>query len=309
MRLVYLGSPAMAVPPLRALIDAGHEIVLVVTNPPRRRGRRSEPSPTPVAAAAMEAGLRVAHDPAAVAEVDAELGVVVAFGRIIAPAVLERLPMVNLHFSLLPRWRGAAPVERALLAGDDRTGVCVMQVEEGLDTGGIYAVEEIPIGAQSTAAELREQLVQVGSKLLVATLSAAAREPEPQATEGVTYAHKLEPSDLELHWDQRAEELSRVVRVGGAWTTLEGRRLKILRAEVVPRPEVDAESLGPLDGPELDAAGSEPRLEPGRLLGDVVSCGEAGLRLLEVQPEGRGAMAAGAFLNGARLGPSPRLGT
>ena len=142
MKLVFLGTPDMAVPPLRALVDAGHEVVLVVTRADKRRGRGGATTPSPVKAAALELGLTVTHqvdDVLGAAEQGAELGVVVAFGQIIKPHVLAALPMINLHFSLLPRWRGAAPVERAMLAGDDLTGVCVMRVEEGLDTGGVYA--------------------------------------------------------------------------------------------------------------------------------------------------------------------------
>ncbi len=174
MRLVYLGTPEMAVPPLRALVEAGHDVVLVVTRDDKRRGRGSGTSPSPVKAAALELGLPVSHSVddclAAVTEGGAELGVVVAFGQIIKPHVLAVLPMVNLHFSLLPRWRGAAPVERALLAGDEVTGVCVMALEEGLDTGGVYARREVPIGPETTAAELRTELVDVGTELLVETL-------------------------------------------------------------------------------------------------------------------------------------------
>ena len=140
MRLAFLGTPAMAVPPLRALIDAGHDVALVVTRPDAKRGRGSTTSPSPVKSAAIDLGIPVTHTVDDVLALDppAELGVVVAFGRIIKPHVLAELPMINLHFSLLPRWRGAAPVERALLAGDEVTGVCVMDVEEGLDTGAVY---------------------------------------------------------------------------------------------------------------------------------------------------------------------------
>ena len=180
VKLVYLGTPEMAVPPLRALVAAGHEVVLVVTRVDKRRGRGSGVSPSPVKAAALELGLPVSHDVddaiVAAQEQGAELGVVVAFGQIIKPHVLDVLPMVNLHFSLLPRWRGAAPVERALLAGDEVTGVCVMALEEGLDTGGVYARREVPIGPETTAAELRELLVDVGTRLLVDTLADAIAE-------------------------------------------------------------------------------------------------------------------------------------
>ncbi len=240
MKLVYLGTPEMAVPPLRALVEAGHEIVLVVTRVDKRRGRGSEVSPSPVKAAALELGLPVSHSVddvlAAASQGGAELGVVVAFGQIIKPHVLDVIPMVNLHFSLLPRWRGAAPVERALLAGDDVTGVCVMAVEEGLDTGGVYTRREVPIGAETTAAELRRELVEVGTTLLVDTLAQQLEgwidQPEPQVGE-VTHAAKFTASDFEIDWSKPADDIHRLVRVGGAWTTFRDKRLKIVAARLV----------------------------------------------------------------------------
>ncbi|MEZ5178877.1 MAG: formyltransferase family protein [Acidimicrobiales bacterium] len=213
-RLVYLGTPKMAVPPLHALCDAGFEVALVVTGADKRRGRRAEPSPTPVKLAAIERGLPVSHDLADVPGAGADLGVVVAYGRILRRELLEVLPMVNLHFSLLPRWRGAAPVERALLAGDQRTGVCVMAVEEGLDTGGVYARADLAIRRTSTAAELGGQLTELGSALLVDALRTGLGEPEPQVGEP-TYAAKLGTDDLRLRWARPAAELDRLVRVGG----------------------------------------------------------------------------------------------
>ena len=235
MKLVFLGPPDMAVPPLQALVAAGHDVVLVVTRPDKRRGRGGQLSPSPVKAAALELGLTVSHDVddvlTAARDDGAELGVVVAFGQILNPHLLDVLPMVNLHFSLLPRWRGAAPVERALLAGDEVTGVCLMALEEGLDTGGVYARREVPIGPETTAAELRSELVDVGTALLVDTLAAPLGEPEPQTGE-VTYAAKLTSDDLEIDWSQRAVDLHRLIRVGGAWTTFRGKRLKINAAEL-----------------------------------------------------------------------------
>ena len=176
-RLAYLGTPEMSVPPLRALDAAGFEIVLVVTNPDRRRGRGSATTPSPVKAAALELGLPVTHDVDDVVDCGADLGVVVAFGRIIRPHVLAALPMVNLHFSLLPRWRGAAPVERAILAGDPTTGVDLMVVEEGLDTGAVHARVELDIGRDESADALRHRLVSTGSELLVETLAAGLGTP------------------------------------------------------------------------------------------------------------------------------------
>lgn len=236
MRLVYLGSPAIAVTPLRALVDAGHEVVLVVTRADKRRGRRGGGSPTPVKAAAGELGIPVAHDVDAVLGADADLGVVVAFGRIIRPHVLRALPMVNVHFSLLPRWRGAAPVERAVLAGDTTTGVCIMQVAEGLDEGDVYARAEVPIGAGTTADELRDRLVELGTQLLVDLIADPVDEwfdrGVPQTGE-VTYAEKLATDDLEIDWSAPAAEIHRLVRLGGAWTTFRGRRLKVHQADLV----------------------------------------------------------------------------
>jgi methionyl-tRNA formyltransferase len=276
-RLVFLGSPEVAVGPLVALHEAGFEIVLVVTREDKRRGRRGEPVPTPVKVAALGLGLPVSHDPADAATVGADLGVVVAYGRILRRSLLERLPMVNLHFSLLPRWRGAAPVERALLAGDERTGVCLMAVEEGLDTGGVYAKREVRIRRTSTATELAGQLAVLGADLLVDRLRHGLGLAEPQVGE-VTYAEKLTREDRRLAWARPADELDRVVRVGGAWTTLGDRVLKVVAAR-------------PTDGP--DAA-------PGTVVGDVVACGTGGLQLVTVQPEGKAPMAFSSWANGAR---------
>jgi methionyl-tRNA formyltransferase len=237
MRLVYLGTPVVAVPPLDALVAAGHDVVLVVTGTDKRRGRGRSLSPSPVKEAALAHRIEVSHSVDDLLRVDGlELGVVVAFGRIIRPHVLDALPFVNMHFSLLPRWRGAAPVERALLAGDDVTGVCIMRVEEELDTGGVYARIEVPIGERATADELRGTLVDAGSELLVDTLARPLDDwfgrPDPQLGES-TYAAKLSAADREIDWDAPVEVIDRIVRIGGAWTTFRGRRLKILAADLI----------------------------------------------------------------------------
>ncbi|MBA3280677.1 MAG: methionyl-tRNA formyltransferase [Acidimicrobiia bacterium] len=278
-RLVYLGTPEMAVAPLVALHDAGFEVALVVTGADKRRGRGSKATPTPVKLAALDRGLPVSHDLADIADVGADLGVVVAFGRIIRRPVLEQLPMVNLHFSLLPRWRGAAPVERAILAGDERTGVCVMAVEEGLDTGGVYASADLAIRRTSTVAELGAQLTTAGSRLLVDTLQAGLDEPTPQVGEP-SYAAKIGPDDLRLDWDRAAVDLGRIVRVGDAWTTFRGRRLKVHGARPMPT------ETGP---------GA-----PGALHGDQVTCGTGVLQLVEVQADGKGRARFADWANGAR---------
>lgn len=280
-RLAYLGTPEIAVPPLRALAAAGFEIALVVTRVDKRRGRGSQLMPSPVKAAALEMGLAVSHSVDDVLAVDAGLGVVVAFGQLIKPHVLASVPMVNLHFSLLPRWRGAAPVERALLAGDDETGVCLMQLEAGLDTGPVYRREVVPIGATTTAAQLRAELVDTGTRMLVSELQVGLDEPQPQVG-APTYAAKIQPQELCIDWTKSPIELDRLVRLGGAWTPLHGRRLRIVAAELA------------------DAA-SQPSSE---LRGDRIG----GLRLLTVQPEGKAAMPFGAFARGARLAEVEELG-
>jgi methionyl-tRNA formyltransferase len=273
----------VAVPPLRGLVEAGFEVALVVSGADRRRGRGSALSPSPVKAAALDLGLPVTDRVDDVLGVGADLGVVVAYGRLVRPHVLAAVPMVNLHFSLLPRWRGAAPVERAILAGDDETGVCLMQLEEGLDTGPVFACQRTAIGPEDTLEELRGRLVEVGTSLLLRSLREGLGSPTPQ--EGaVTYAAKIDPAELRLDWARPAVELHRVVRLGRAWTTFRGTRVRVLRAAVV-------------DG---DGA-------PGELAGTVVGTGGGGLELVEVQPEGRRPMPAPAWLAGARPAPGERL--
>lgn len=286
-RLVYLGSPAAAVPPLQALLDADFEIALVVSQPDRKRGRGATLTPTPVKVAALDLGLPVSERVDDVLDAGAELGVVVAYGRLVRPHILAAIPFVNLHFSLLPRWRGAAPVERAILAGDDQTGVCVMGLEEGLDTGPVHSCERLPIGPDETAEKLRARLVATGSELLVRTLTAGLGEAVPQEGQP-TYAAKLEPADLLLDWDRPAAELHRVVRIGGAWTTFRGRRFKVLQARVG----------------EVGVG----RSTPGTIEGTTVGAGRGALELVEVQPEGKAAQSAAAWRNGARPAPGERLG-
>jgi methionyl-tRNA formyltransferase len=231
VKLVYLGTPEVAVPPLEALVAAGHDVALVVTGADKRRGRGSETSPSPVKAAAQRLGLKVSHSVDDVLTVGAELGVVVAFGRLIRPHVLAELEMVNLHFSLLPRWRGAAPVERALLAGDTVTGVCLMKVEEGLDTGAVFDCREVAIGPTSTLAELRTELVEVGTDLLVQALERGLGEAQRQVGEPI-YAAKIDPSELRIDWSRPPVEIDRLIRLGGAWTTFRGQRVKIHSARL-----------------------------------------------------------------------------
>jgi len=280
-RLVYLGTPAMAVAPLEALAAKGFDVALVVTRADKRRGRGAELTPSPVKAAAERLGLAVSHRVSDSLTVGADLGVVVAFGQLIKPDVLAGLAMVNLHFSLLPRWRGAAPVERALLAGDDVTGVCLMQVDVGLDTGAVIDRVEVPIGSRQTLEELRRTLVERGTELLVENLGNGLVAGVPQEGEA-TYAAKLDPAEFAIDWNRRAAEIDRLVRLGVAWTTFRGKRLKVLAAQLDDRRGPAGSLIAPL----------------------VIACWDGALELDRVQPEGKPAMSASAWANGAQ----PRLG-
>lgn len=285
-RLVYLGTPAMAVPPLEALVAAGFEIALVISRPDKRRGRGAELSASPVKAAAERLGLPVSHQVADAVDVGAELGVVVAFGQLIKPPILEQLPMVNLHFSLLPRWRGAAPVERAILAGDPVTGVCLMRLDVGLDTGDVLDRIEVPVGAHETMDELRRALVDVGSVQLVENLRRGLGEGVPQMGEP-TYAAKLEPAEFEIDWHRPAAEIDRLVRLGLAFTMFRGKRLKVLAASVADRSGAAGTFVDPL----------------------TVACWQDALALDRVQPEGKPIMTAAAWANGAHPRPGEAIGS
>jgi methionyl-tRNA formyltransferase len=300
VRVVFFGTPDEAVPPLRALAQGGHEVAAVVTQPDRRRGRGSALVPSPVKREATELGLlvlqpvRVRDIVGALTDLHAEVAVVVAFGQLLPPAVLSTVPggFVNLHFSLLPRWRGAAPVERAILAGDTETGVCLMAIDEGMDTGPIYACARTPIGPDETAGDLRDRLVEIGTRLLIEVLpTLPERPPTPQIGEP-TLAPKLTVEEFHLDWSRPTAELYARIRAGeprpGAWTTVEGRRLKIRRARLHPG------SAGGIPG-TVSPSG-------------VVTTGDGALELVLVQPEGRAPMPVGAWLAGRRGAPA-RLGS
>jgi len=301
---VYLGTPAVAVPPLLALDDAGFDIALVVSRPDKRRGRGSKLSPSPVKQAARERGIPVTDAIEDALTVDADLGVVVAYGRLIATPILAALPMVNIHFSLLPRWRGAAPVERAILAGDATTGVGLMALAPELDTGDIYAQRELAIGDNDTLDQLRAALVTLGSTMLVEELGAGLGPPRPQIGEP-TYAAKLTTEDHRLDFTHPAAELHRVVRLGRAWTMFRDKRLKVVAAEPVACPSSHpgaADEANTLAGTTVVAA------NPGELSGAVVHTGHGCLHLHQVQPEGKRVMEAAAWLNGIQPQPGERLG-
>ena len=279
-RIVYLGTPGLAVPPLRALVDAGYEIPLVVSRADARRGRGTQRMPSPLKAAALELGLPVTDRLADLDEVEADLAVVVAYGHLIPETMLSRLAFVNLHFSLLPRWRGAAPVERAILAGDATTGVCLMDLDIELDTGAVYRRTETPIGDDETLDELQGRLVEIGTDQLVRALADGFGEPEPQVGDPV-YAAKITATEREIDWSQSAVAIHRRVRVGGAFTTWNGKRFKIHRTRL--------------------AAASDS--------GVVVSTAAGHLELLDVQPEGKPRMDAVSWANGARWSADQAFGS
>ncbi|WP_419946222.1 methionyl-tRNA formyltransferase [Candidatus Poriferisodalis sp.] len=344
-RVAFAGTPDDSVPALRALAGAEFEIPVVVTGTPRRRSRRGSETPSPVGAAAADLGLKVSHDPADLAGCGADCAVVVAFGQLIAAEMLAVTPMLNLHFSLLPRWRGAAPVERALLAGDSRTGVSLMALEPTLDTGPVYWQHEVTIGPADTAAGLRERLASEGATCLAASLAEGLPAPQPQ--EGTpTYARKLTPEDRRIDWSQPAAFIDRQIRVGGAWTTLKGQRFIIRAARPADSPPDAAHDTPPESAAVHDAASrvavahdaalqtcnnkkgdghaasrvavahdaalrsaAARDFPPGTLAGDAVVVTPDGLIHLEiVQPAGRGAIDAQAWLRGARLPDGARFG-
>lgn len=281
--LVFLGTPTAAATVLSELIRSGFEIAHVVTRADARRGRGSSTTPSPVKQVAIDNAIDVSHDMTWLKEnSDRELlGVVVAYGKIIPASVLSHIPMVNIHFSLLPRWRGAAPVERAILAGDLRTGVCIMNVEETLDTGDVFARREIEILDTHTSENLTDDLAVVGGQLLVDTLNEGLSSGVPQTGE-TTYATKVSSDELRLDWNLSSVEVLRRVRAVRSYTMLGNQRLKIIQAELHQNTE---------------------RLSPG--LCDSAACvgtRDGAVRLVSVQPEGKAVMDAASWLRG-RSGP------
>ena len=303
MRLAFMGTPDFALAALEALTFAGHEIAAVYSQPPRPSGRGQKPRPSQVQAFAEGRGfpvrtppsLRDSAEQAAFAALDLDVAIVAAYGLILPPAILEapRLGCLNIHASLLPRWRGAAPIQRAILAGDSHTGVTIMQMDKGLDTGAILLKETTPIANDDTGGSLHDRLAVMGATLIVTALDRLASggiQAVAQPAEGVTYAAKLTREEERLDWRKKADELARQVRAfspaPGAWCEIAGERLKVLGAESV------------------SGAGA-----PGRVLDDrlTIACGEGALRLLTVQRPGKAAMQADAFLRGFRLAPGTVL--
>jgi methionyl-tRNA formyltransferase len=304
LRLVFMGTAGFAVPSLEALAAGPHRLVAVYTQParPAGRGLRARPSPVEIAAARLglpvrrPESLRAAEAQAEFSALGADLAVVAAYGLILPRPVLAapRLGCINLHASLLPRWRGAAPIQRALLAGDAATGITIFQMEPSLDTGPILATESIPIGPASTAQTLHDGLAALAARLIgpvVDDLAAGRAQPWPQPEEGVTYAAKIDKAEGRLDWTRPAVLLERQVRAlepsPGSWTELGGQRLRVLAAELAAGHGVPGEVL-------------DERL--------TVACGEGALRLLRLQPAGGRAMASDAFLRGHKLPIGSRLG-
>lgn len=301
MRVIFMGTPDFAVPALRALVAAGHEVIAAYTQPPRPGGRRGrELTPTPVHRAAQELGIAVRHpvslkgaeEHAAFAALAADVAVVTAYGLILPQAVLDA-PVhgcLNLHASLLPRWRGAAPIQRAILAGDDRTGVQVMQMAAGLDTGAVRASEELEIGTKN-AGQLTEELAEMGARLIVKVLAdLPAFPPVPQAADGVTYAHKIDKAESRIDWGSGAEQVLRQIRAfapaPGAWCEIASERCKVLAAELA------------------DAAGT-----PGEVIDHhlTIACGHGAIRPTLLQRAGKPAMPAADLLRGWAVPPGTRL--
>lgn len=276
---VFLGTPVAAATVLERLLDEGFSIVHVVTQPDAKRGRGSAMSPSPVKEAALRRGLEVTHDLEWIKQhASPELmGIVVAFGRLIPTSVLDLVPMINIHFSLLPRWRGAAPVERAILAGDEKTGVCIMDIEPTLDTGAVYASREVLIRSESTTHSLTADLAEVGADLLVETLRIGLGTPVPQSGE-MTHAAKISRDELKIDWSRPAVDIDRQVRAVRAFTEIDGLRLKVHEVNVAP---------------------ARADLKPGEFSRDgQVGTGDGVLALQRVQPEGKAPMTADAWLRG-----------
>ena len=292
MRVIFMGTPDFSVPALRA-IAARHQVVAVYSQPPRAAGRGQKPRPSPVHRAAEELGLPVRtperlkapQDQADFAALAADVAVVVAYGLILPPAVLEapRLGCLNIHASLLPRGRGAAPIHRAIMAGDAETGVAIMQMEAGLDTGPVLAEARTAIGPQDTTADLHDRLAGMGAALISETLERLPLAAAAQAAEGVTYAAKIDKAEARIDWSRPATEIDRLIRglspFPGAWCLIGEERVKLLRSRLV--------------------AGSGV---PGQVLGGFsIACGQGAIEVLEAQREGKRPMPAEEILRGLSL--------
>lgn len=292
MKIVFMGTPDFSVPVLDTLVEAGHEIVAVYCQPPRPAGRGKKLRPTPVHARAEELGFDVRHpvslkgeaEQAEFAALNADVAVVVAYGLLLPQPVLDapKHGCLNIHASLLPRWRGAAPIHRAIMAGDAETGVCIMQMEAGLDTGPVLSRTVTSIGAEETTAQLHDHLSQIGARAIVHALADLDQLiPEPQPEMGVTYAKKIDKAEARIDWTKPAIEIDRQIRglspFPGAWCEIDGQRVKLLGSRLT------------------DGKG-----QPGEVLSDdlTVACGEGVVQLLRLQRAGKAAQDADVFVRG-----------
>ncbi len=304
MRLVFMGSPTFALPTLKALIDAGHQIACIYSQPPKPAGRGKALRPTPVHDFGLVNNIEVRTPASLKSEaakadfqaIGADAAIVVAYGLILPQTILDapKLGCFNLHGSLLPRWRGAAPMQRAIEAGDELTGVQVMAMEAGLDTGGVYATATTPISSQDTTGTLHDRLAHLGAQLMVDSLPQIASQTlpcRPQASEGVTYAAKIDRGETRVDWSQDGKQIDQKVRAfspfPGAWCLLpDGGRAKILMT-----------SLG-------EQGGDVGNVLDGQLL---VACGTGSIRILSLQREGKSVMTASDFLRGTNIGKGARF--
>ena len=294
MRLVFMGSPEFSVPVLDALIEAGHEVAAVYCQPPRPAGRGKKDRPTPVHARALELGLEVRH-PKSLRNAEAqaefagfapEIAVVVAYGLILPQAILDAPSRgcLNIHASLLPRWRGAAPIHRAVMAGDAETGVCIMQMDAGLDTGAVLLRKSLAIGPDETTGALHDRVSVLGAQAIVEALDRFdSLTPEPQPAEGVSYAEKIDKTEARVDWTRPAVEVDRLIRglspFPGAWTEIGGERVKLLGSRVVAATAVPGSILPPF----------------------TLACGDGGVEITRAQRPGKRAMEQGEFLKGFDL--------
>jgi len=291
MRIVFMGTPEFSVPTLAALHEAGHELVAAYTQPPRPAGRGKQLQPSPVHRWAEELGIPVRH-PATLRDMEAQadflalepdVAVVVAYGLMLPRPILDGPPKgcLNVHASLLPRWRGAAPIQRAILAGDHVTGVTIMRMERGLDTGPMLATARVPV-EDKTSGELHAELAEIGARLMIDTLAQLDQlRPEPQSELGATYAAKVDKAEARIDWSKPAELIEREVRAfapfPGSWFELDGERVKLLKVHVI--------GVNGADGTVLDD-------------NFTIACGQAAIRPVTLQRAGRPAMSAEEFLRG-----------
>jgi len=303
LKIAFMGTPEFSIPTLGALIDEGYEICAVYTQPPRPAGRGNKRTPSPIEKFSLNKGLKI-YSPISLREegektffknLKLDVAIVVAYGLILPREILEapKLGCLNVHASLLPRWRGAAPIQRAIMAGDTKTGITIMQMDEGLDTGDILSIEETKITKSNTTQTLHDSLADIGRRLLVKTLNQLAANSSnriPQSKEGVTYAQKVEKSEAKINWADNAKNIDLKVRglcpFPGAWFSFKGERIKIIKGEI------------------LEGSG-----KPGLIMdnGLTIGCGEGLFRVLRAQKSGKSQMNTDDFLRGFPINQDDQL--